>query len=304
MAYSDAINTLFRRRFERRLSVPFIWRPYTNDESAFMNAGGVSIDYRFDNTEATVTANANEDSAVIAQHARGAPVLVSPTKKTFTLDKFAYIDELVPVHMIEQIQAPIVNSRANAAADAVAKQLNTEIRAELLASDDDTLNLTPVTIANMAAFGGATHQTDTIGAFEAARDEATLSGLQGQLGCITSVEIARVFKDKLLAEKYPFVEGILENALVRANVIRWEGFDVIADASAGSGKAMADASKHAMFFIAPGENSPVVFAARTPQPRTFVSETYRGTRITDEFSYGADVIYPERGRIAKLVITA
>ena len=30
-----------------------------------------------------------------------------------------------------------------------------------------------------------------------------------------------------------------------------------------------------------------------------MSETYRGTRITDEFSYGADVIYPERGRIAK-----
>ena len=41
-----------------------------------------------------------------------APVLVSPTKKTFTLDKFAYIDEFIPVHMIEQIQGPIVNSRA------------------------------------------------------------------------------------------------------------------------------------------------------------------------------------------------
>ena len=34
MAYADAIdNALFRRRFERRLSTPFIWRPYTNDES-------------------------------------------------------------------------------------------------------------------------------------------------------------------------------------------------------------------------------------------------------------------------------
>ena len=304
MAYVDAINTLFRRRFERRLSVPFIWRPYTNDESAFMNAGGVSIDYRFDGTKATVTTNANEDSTVIAQHARGAPVLVSPTKKTFTLDKFAYIDELVPVHMIEQIQAPIVNSRANAAADGVAETLNTNIRTELLASDDMTLNLSGIVIADTDAFGNAAHQTAVMGAFEEARDEATLSGLQGTLGCITSVEIARVFKNKLLAEKYPFVEGILENALVRVNIIRWEGFDIIPDPSAGSGKAMGDASKHAMFFIAPGENSPLVFAARTPQPRTFQSETYRGTRITDEFSYGADVIYPERGRVAKLTITA
>ena len=106
-------------------------------------------------------------------------------------------------------------------------------------------------------------------------------------------------KKYLLRVKLPFVEGILENALVRVNVIRWEGFDIIPDPSAGSGTTNNDDSKHAMFFIAPGDNSPVVFAARTPQPRTYQSETYRGTRITDEISYGADVIYPERGRIAK-----
>ena len=107
-----------------------------------------------------------------------------------------------------------------------------------------------------------------------------------------------------MPKKCPFVEGILENALVRVNVIQ-VGRDLTSsqDASAGSGTAATDDAKHAMFFIAPGENSPVVFAARTPQPRTFVSETYRGTRITDEFSYGADVIYPERGRVAKTVIT-
>ena len=65
MAYSDAINALFRRRFERRLSTPFIWRPYTNDESAFFASGGVSIDYRFDGTKATVTTHTNEDSVTI-----------------------------------------------------------------------------------------------------------------------------------------------------------------------------------------------------------------------------------------------
>ena len=70
-------------------------------------------------------------------------MLVSPTKKTYTLDKFAYIDELVPVHMIEQIQAPIVQSRANAAADGVAEQLNTEIRTQLLASTDDDAAVDP-----------------------------------------------------------------------------------------------------------------------------------------------------------------
>ena len=302
MAYADSIDNVFRRRFERRLPTPFIWRPYTNDESAFMNSGGVSIDYRFDNTQATVTTHTNEDSTTIADHARGSPVLVSPTKRTFTLDKFAYIDEVIPVHMIEQIQGPIVNSRANAAADAVARQLNTEIRTELLASTDATLLLTPVTVAT-GDWGNAAHQGNVIGAFESARDEATLMGLQGSLACITSVEMARVVKKYLLAQKLPFVEGILENALVRVNVIRWEGFDIIPDASAGSGTGATDDAKHAMFFVAPGENSPVVFAARNPQPRTFVSETYRGTRITDEFSYGADVIYPERGRVAKTVIT-
>ena len=165
-----------------------------------------------------------------------------------------------------------------------------------------TLLLTPVTVAS-ADWGANAHQADVIGAFEDARDEATLMGLQGSLACITSVEVARVVKKYLLRVKLPFVEGILENALVRVNVIRWEGFDIIPDPSAGSGTANNDDAKHAMFFIAPGENSPVVFAARTPQPRTFVSETYRGTRITDEFSYGADVIYQERGRIAKHSIT-
>ena len=302
MAYVDAINANFRRRFERRLSTPFIWRPYTNDESAFMNSGGVAIDYRFDNTQATVTTHTTEDSVTIGDHERGNPVLVSPTKKTFTLDKFAYVDELIPVHMIEQIQAPIVQSRANAAADAVARQLNTEIRTELLASADATLLLTAVDTAS-GDWGNTAHQNKVMGAFEDARDEATLMGLQGALACITSVEVARVVKKYLLRVKLPFVEGILENALVRVNVIRWEGFDIIPDASAGSGTTNADDDKHAQFFVAPGENSPVVFAARTPQPRTFVSETYRGTRITDEFSYGADVIYPERGRIAKAEIS-
>ena len=302
MAYVDAINANFRRRFERRLSTPFIWRPYTNDESAFMNSGGVAIDYRFDNTQATVTTHTTEDSVTIGDHERGNPVLVSPTKKTFTLDKFAYVDELIPVHMIEQIQAPIVQSRANAAADAVAAQLNTEIRTQLLASTDATLLLTAIAVTS-ANWGNTAHQGDVIGAFEDARDEATLSGLQGSLGCITSVEVGRVVKDYLKRVKLPFVEGILENALVRVNVIRWEGFDIIQDASAGSGTTNADDDKHALFFIAPGDNSPVVFAARTPQPRTFQSETYRGTRIVDEFSYGADVIYPERGRVAKHAIS-
>ena len=162
--------------------------------------------------------------------------MVSPTKRAFTLDKFAYIDELIPNHMIEQIQAPIVQSRANAAADAVAKTLNTEIRTELLASTNATLLLTPVTVAT-ANWGEAAHQADVIGAFESARDEATLMGLQGSLACITSVEMARVVKKYLLAQKLPFVEGILENALVRVNVIRWEGFDIIPDPSAGSGTA-------------------------------------------------------------------
>ena len=66
MAYADAINANFRRRFERRLSTPFIWRPYTNDESAFFQfSGGVSIDYRFDGTKATVTTHTNEDSVTL-----------------------------------------------------------------------------------------------------------------------------------------------------------------------------------------------------------------------------------------------
>ena len=302
MAYVDAINANFRRRFERRLSTPFIWRPYTNDESAFFNSGGVAIDYRFDGTKATVTTHTNEDSVTIADHQRGSPVLVSPTKKTYTMDKFAYIDELIPVHMIEQIQAPIVQSRANAAADAVAAQLNTEIRTQLLASTDAGLLLTGIAVTS-ANWGNTAHQGDVVGAFEEARDEATLGGLQGSLGCITSVEMARVFKDYLKRVKLPFVEGILENALVRVNVIRWEGFDIIQDPSAGSGTTNADDDKHALFFIAPGENSPVVFAARAPQPNTFVSEVYRGTRITDDISYGADVIYPERGRVTKTVIS-
>ena len=130
------------------MSTPFIWRPYTNDESAFFSSGGVSINYRFDGTKATVTTHTNEDSVTIGDHERGNPVLVSPTKKTYTLDKFAYIDEFIPVHMIEQIQAPIVQSRANAAADAVAAQLNTEIRTQLLASTDATLLLTAIAVTS------------------------------------------------------------------------------------------------------------------------------------------------------------
>ena len=63
-----------------------------------------------------------------------------------------------------------------------------------------------------------------------------------------------MFKKYLLRLKLPFVEGILENALVRVNVIRWEGFDIIPDASAGSGTTNADDDKHAMFFVAPGDN--------------------------------------------------
>ena len=196
MAYADAIDAYFRRRFERRLSTPFIWRPYTNDESAFFSSGGVSINYRFDGTKATVTTHTNEDSVTIGDHERGNPVLVSPTKKTYTLDKFAYIDEFIPVHMIEQIQAPIVQSRANAAADAVAAQLNTEIRTQLLASTDATMLLTAIAVTS-ANWGNTAHQGDVIGAFEDARDEATLSGLQGSLGCITSVEVGRVVKDYL-----------------------------------------------------------------------------------------------------------
>ena len=53
---------------------PFIWRPYTNDESAFFASGGVSIDYRFDGTKATVTTHTNEDSVTIGDHERGSPV--------------------------------------------------------------------------------------------------------------------------------------------------------------------------------------------------------------------------------------
>ena len=124
--------------------------------------------------------------------------------------------------MIEQIQAPIVQSRANAAADAVAAQLNTEIRTQLLASTDAGLLLTAIAVTS-ANWGNTAHQGDVIGAFEDARDEATLSGLQGSLGCITSVEVGRVVKDYLKRVKLPFVEGILENALVRVNVIRWKG---------------------------------------------------------------------------------
>ena len=70
------------------------------------SSGGVSIDYRFDGTKATVTTHTNEDSVTIGDHERGSPVLVSPTKKTYTLDKFAYIDELVPVHMVRADSGP------------------------------------------------------------------------------------------------------------------------------------------------------------------------------------------------------
>ena len=151
--------------------------------------------------------------------------------------------------------------------------------------------------------GAAAHQGVVIGAFEAVRDELDLQAQTAQVFCITSVAQRRVLRDYLKAQKLPFVESILENQLVRNSALQWENFVVMADASAGSGTTAGDDAKHTLHFIPTGEGSPLRFAARTPAPRVFESETYRGTRITDEFSYGIDVVFPERGRIVKQAIT-
>ena len=52
--------------------------------------------------------------------------------------------------MIEQIQPPMVASRAQHAATGVARQLNTRIRAVLGASTDATLNAAGITVATAA----------------------------------------------------------------------------------------------------------------------------------------------------------
>ena len=80
MAYSDGIETLFRARFEAELEIPFLWRAFVGDESSFFNSGGVALDYFKDATDATVTTHTNEDSTTIADHARGSPILASPTR--------------------------------------------------------------------------------------------------------------------------------------------------------------------------------------------------------------------------------
>ena len=302
MPLSDLTATVFRRNLEQALFQMNVWAALAQDESAQLGDGAVTLTIPTDATVYALTTHtlANVLSATVGDHARGTPTVVAASKVDLTRDAFYSIDVLIPTWVLPTSGVTFTAEAASRMARVFVQQVNTNLRAKLLAVTAVTGAAT-ITVAT-ADWGNAAHLTAIDNALRA--QALALDGVfvprEGRVA-VTSPEMQDLIQEKLLTNNTFFPSAINDRIAVNRELPRYRGFDIVMDDSVGIGHTASDDARQLMSHFARGLG--VVYAQDIRGIRGMESETYRGTRLVGDGAVSSLISRPTLVKTTTTVIS-
>ena len=339
MAVSDAIQKLAYARFLRPYVQENIWMGFVQDYSAEIAAGGKTVVIPVDKgagTDRSRTAgagnykplaansfdediggpdNANVGNAVSATNP-GTRWPASTGQDIDTvelgLDEIRVINKRVTTIQERRVIPSLVASRAENAAREMLEEVNANIRAKFLAGPQPgtgtfarSHTLPTISAANFAKgindSANAAFKTALLDEFGDAQLAASVNYWPaGGRVAVVSPRIHKYLTDALQAEKLYLVND--NPQYVReGTVMRYKGWDIIEDNSAGDGTANSDDDKHAIFYLQRGVG--LGYLGELRDLTVIRSEIEMASLLQGVFSWGCEVIEPKKLALTKLNIS-
>ena len=308
MPVADVINAIAAARFLELYNVERVWPALAEDLSAEVPYGD-ALDLPSDDRNITETMVTQGDfqGDTLSDHVWPNPHIGDPTKVTLNLNQYYRINELVPTAHQVQVRPNMLNSKMFHAARVAAERVNTYIRSQMQALNNNAQLLTAIAVSS-ANFTtpNDTFLTHVRRAFFEAEEELDYAHMPipGRVAVVSpsiySV-VERFFEDA----KIPYQTLLNDQATAQGVVLRLSGFDLIKDASPGSGKAAADDDKHTMFFFRRGEG--ISYAEQLREIRAIdgmsSGSNHDGWLVRGRLLFGATVNQPSKIRLTKIAIS-
>ena len=301
MANPALVAKIFRATLFENYYQQNVWRSLVDDVSAEIPEGHDSIDMPYDDLgyEVKDVDRAEQLGTNATQLARGAPHVVSGSKRTLQMQTYGEIDELVGTFTSMNTLPNFLASAARHSARVIIEVVNGAIRTQFDASTEAVAG--PITV-KAADYGKDDHKTAIINALRAASVKADEEHWprEGRY-CVMSPSYLDLIIDDIIESKFFFVSGVNDMAAVNNQLPRYRGWDLIMDDSMSPVKT-ASTANHFMYFGRRGVG--VGVAVRLRGLRVYESEVYRGMRANAELQYGTLINEPSKLLLQKTTIQA
>ena len=324
--YSTAVQKLASADFLIPHLQTNIWRNYVDDRSmefpgygktlvistsagAFneeMGDGNPSDDDSFVDDRSAQGLGANAENATPAQLKYGEPIASSLINVELEINQWRDINRIVGRPAERRLRPNLVSEETRKAAASVMKAENAHLRKTIIDSAGTRTQRTPITVTAANFAQGAKND-----AFKTALlDEPANANLDVSVNdfwpmpgrrMIVSPRIHKYITDALQEEKLLFTTPINDRFVAEGETIRYKGWDIVQDNSAGDGTANTDDDKHAIIYLIPGRG--LAYAGELEELMVGRHPDYRGTILRGFKSWGAAVIEPYLLRVTKINIT-
>lgn len=317
-AISTTVMQVIAAMIEENFYQDNIWIPMVQDESSEIAVQGKSIriakpDLDTYDNQPKVLSGAGPDGAysedsTAAQLRRGTPDVMTVESVVLDVNKEYDIDRLISNVSEKRTRYSLMELHARHIARKVREQMNSDIRAEYDNAANEVQATTSASTGirtSAANWGNAAHQARIMAMLRAAAETADASPHffppMGRV-CVTGPANYHLIRTYLIDQKYFFTTGISDRAAANAEVLMWEGWNIVKDNSLSIARTNTDDANHSLYFMV--EGYPAVAAAyELDIEDVFRSEDYRGTRFTGTMTWGHKIINDNKLLIQKTDIT-
>ena len=309
MPIADAIQDIAAPRFLQPFQEDRLWRGLCFDASDMYPGYGNTIQFptmegaESDDATFVPTDNASKvtPGASIADLAWGNPKIVDLETEALTINKERDVNFLVDYLTQRRVRPSTIAEAAKWMGLRMLEAVNDDIRNVFMTNTDiSDVETIDVTAANFATPNAAFENSlkDAFGKAKLAADVARIPADGRQ--AIVSPRI-HFYLSKKLRDDNLFLASENRDFAVNAEVVRWGGWDIVADNSAGDGVANTDDEKHTIAFARRGTG--IYFAGELNRMRMFESEVSKGTIMRALYTWGVKVIEPKKLLRTKINIT-
>lgn len=303
MANADVLATTTYAAFLEGFYQDNIWTSLLSDRTAQMEGYNYKLDLTYDETSRTLTSKtrANLISTTLTDVARPDPVVTSLAKRSLEYDKFYTVRELLPALLQVFSRPSVANSVSFQNARAFREKTNEELRATLAAAANAQKH-SPITVSS-GNWGNAAHMTAVDNAMRKAAVNANGGSWPMNRSLVTSVDMADIIERIVEGKNLHFQSNINDEAAARGVVGHWRGFEIIPDASAGTGTSNSDDAKHDMFFGIRGLFGVYCMDFLEPLQIDPRSSTHVGSELTGTAMWGSVISEPSKIQLVETSIT-
>lgn len=303
MAFSDAIETVWRSAFETEYYQNNPYVTYAADASAQLRSGDKLV-LPTDSTGYALTSvtQANFQDGNLAAHEWGDPIVMNVSTVNLDVDQYRRAQSLIPYMVLIQNNSPLIAQAGTKWGILINQEMNNHIRGKFLTTTSSDAHHVATITTTSSNWGNGAHMTAIANAFRAGSKSFNQRHIpvDGRLAFL-SAEIYDLMTEKLVTDKLLLVRGATDDAAIGGVIPQYRGFGLILDSGLAAAHTSSDDRNHDIRFMRAGEG--ITYAMQLRNVRSFESEKSDGWLVRARIAGGAVYNQPSKTGFAQASIT-